>query len=60
MFEQEGPRAGAWAASEQLRGFLRFTVEQNSARPGDQIKEYVVGVEVFGRGNRSIPYRRRR
>jgi hypothetical protein len=45
----------AFAASEQLRRFLRFTVEQTLHGQGDQIKEYVLGVEVFARGESFDP-----
>lgn len=33
----------------QLQRFLRFIVEETLAGHGDRLKEYVVGVEVFGR-----------
>jgi TolB-like protein len=36
--------------SERLTRFLRFTVEKTLAGEGDQLKEYLLGVEVFDRG----------
>ena len=33
-----------------MSGFLRYVVERTLAGEGDQIKEYVIGVAVFGRG----------
>jgi serine/threonine-protein kinase len=35
--------------SPQLQRFLRFVVAETLAGHGDRLKEYVVGVEVFGR-----------
>ncbi|HEY3840972.1 MAG TPA: hypothetical protein VGL72_30590 [Bryobacteraceae bacterium] len=37
-------------SSNQLSGFLRFTVENTLAGKSDQLKEYVIGVEVLKRG----------
>ncbi len=37
------------ARSERLARFLEFTVSETLAGNADQIKEFVVGVEVFGR-----------
>ena len=45
----------AFAASEQLRGFLRFTLEKTLVGRAFEIKEYVLGVEVFGRGDAFDP-----
>ncbi len=39
-----------FSESARLRRFLQFTVEQTLRGQGDQIKEYLIGVEVFGRG----------
>jgi hypothetical protein len=36
--------------NDRLSGFLRFVVEQELSGKGPQIKESIVGVEVFGRG----------
>ncbi len=36
--------------SDRLTRFLRFTVEKTLAGEGDQLKEYLLGVEVFDRG----------
>jgi len=38
-----------FARNERLIGFLRFVVEQELAGSGDQLKESIIGVEVFGR-----------
>jgi TolB-like protein len=35
--------------ADRMAGFLRYIVDRALAGEGDQIKEYVVGVEVFGR-----------
>src|SRR5262245_58667484 len=35
--------------SDRLGGFLRFVIEQELAGKGDQLKESIIGVEVFGR-----------
>ena len=35
--------------SERVRRFLRFTVEQALRGQGDQLKEYLIGIEVFDR-----------
>src|SRR5262245_7316247 len=39
-----------FAHAERKSRFLRFTVENALAGRGDQIKEYLLGVEVFDRG----------
>jgi TolB-like protein/Flp pilus assembly protein TadD len=38
-----------FARNNRLSGFLRFVVEQELLGLGDQLKESVIGVEVFGR-----------
>jgi len=38
-----------FANAERMARFLRYVVDRVLAGEGDQIKEYVVGVEVFGR-----------
>lgn len=38
-----------FARSERLLDFLRFTVEESLAARGARLKEYVIGVEVYGR-----------
>ena len=38
-----------FARNDRLSGFLRFVVEQELAGRGDQLKESIIGVEVFGR-----------
>src|SRR6187397_720417 len=44
-----------FASSESLRAFLRFTVERTLEGRGDELKEYVIGVEVFRRGAQFDP-----
>jgi Tol biopolymer transport system component len=39
-----------FARSERLRQFLSFTVEQSLSGAQENLKEYRIGVEVFGRG----------
>jgi len=43
------PKSSAFAQSEQLRSLLRFAVERKLDGLEDTIKEYNLGVEVFGR-----------
>ena len=38
-----------FANADRMSGFLRYVVERTLAGEADQIKEYVIGVEVFGR-----------
>src|SRR5690349_3674258 len=38
-----------FARNDRLSGFLRFVVEQELSGFGHQLKESVIGVEVFGR-----------
>jgi TolB-like protein len=38
-----------FARNDRIRNFLRFVVEQELLGSGDQLKESVIGVEVFGR-----------
>jgi len=38
-----------FSRNERLSAFLRFVVEQELSGGGDQLKESVIGVEVFGR-----------
>ncbi|MBK5292059.1 MAG: hypothetical protein JJE04_10325, partial [Acidobacteriia bacterium] len=38
-----------FARNDRLSGFLKFVVEQELSDCGDQLKESVIGVEVFGR-----------
>ena len=38
-----------FARNDRLSSFLRFVVEQELSGGGDQLKESVIGVEVFGR-----------
>ena len=39
------------SSADRMSGFLRYVVERALAGEGDQIKEYVIGVAVFGRGD---------
>src|SRR5580765_3098478 len=41
----------SFAGAKSARNFLRYVVEETLAGRGDQIKEYVVGVAVFDRGD---------
>jgi len=45
----------AFANSERLSRFLRFTVEQTLQGRSDQIKEYLLGLEVFDRNQSYDP-----
>src|SRR5215471_7427567 len=38
-----------FARNDRMSSFLRFVVEQELSGRGDQLKESVIGVEVFGR-----------
>jgi TolB-like protein len=38
-----------FANTERMRGFLRYVVNRALAGESSQIKEYVIGIEVFGR-----------
>ncbi len=40
----------AFATAKSAGRFLRYVVEETLAGHGGQLKEYVIGVEVFGRG----------
>jgi hypothetical protein len=41
--------SSGFAKSERLNGFLRLIVEEALAGRGDQIKEYLIGTQVYGR-----------
>jgi TolB-like protein/TPR repeat protein len=45
----------AFATAKSAGRFLRYVVEETLAGRGDQIKEYVLGLAVFGRGDRYDP-----
>jgi len=47
--------SGFFAESERLRRFLQFTLEQTLQGQGGLIKEYSIGIEVFGRGESFDP-----
>jgi len=38
-----------FANAERMSGFLRYVVDRTLAGEGDQVKEYAIGVDVFGR-----------
>lgn len=42
--------SATFSSADRMSGFLRYVVERTLAGEGDQIKEYVIGVAVFGRG----------
>ena len=44
-----------FVSSASLKAFLRFTVERTLEGRGDELKEYVLGVEVFHRGAQFDP-----
>ena len=41
--------------SENLKSFLKFVVDKSLGDAGDQLKEYTIATEVFGRSNRFSP-----
>jgi TolB-like protein len=43
--------SGVFANADRMSAFLRFVVERGLAGESDQLKEYVVGVAVFGRSD---------
>lgn len=45
----------AFAQAERLRTFLRFTVEHTLDRPGEPLKEYVIGTTAYGRDDSFDP-----
>jgi TolB-like protein len=45
----------AFVNAERLSRFLRYVVRRTLAGEGDQLKEYVIGVEVFDRDDRYDP-----
>jgi len=44
-----------FSAAENLKRFLRFAVEETVQGRGDRLKEYLIGTEVFCRGERFDP-----
>src|SRR5580704_13656366 len=40
----------AFRQADRLKRFLAFTVNETLAGRGEQLKEFVIGVEVFGKG----------
>jgi adenylate cyclase len=47
--------SAAFRSSPALRRFLRYTVEHSIQGEGDRLKEYRLGLEVFGRGSSYDP-----
>jgi adenylate cyclase len=47
--------SGGFANAERMAGFLRYVVERAIAGESDQIKEYAIGVDVFGRNGEYDP-----
>jgi len=45
----------AFANADRMSSFLRYVVERALAGESDQVKEYVIGIEVFGRGEQYDP-----
>ena len=45
----------AFRQADRLKRFLTFIVEETLAGRGDRLKEFVVGVEVFGKDNSFDP-----
>jgi TolB-like protein len=41
--------SGGFAHADRMTAFLRYVVERALAGEGDQVKEYTIGVDVFGR-----------
>src|SRR5258708_34664265 len=46
---------GTLAAASHLKNFLRYIVEETLAGRAGHIKEYAIGVEVYGRGTNFNP-----
>jgi TolB-like protein len=47
--------SGGFANADRMSGFLRYVVERALAGESDQVKEYVIGVAVFGRDEQYDP-----
>ncbi|HEU5023048.1 MAG TPA: tetratricopeptide repeat protein [Bryobacteraceae bacterium] len=45
----------AFRQADRLKRFLTFTVNETLAGRGEQLKEFVIGVEVFGKGSSFDP-----
>ncbi len=48
-------RSRALTGSDSLKSFLRFVVEKAAENPENQLKEYVIATEVFGRSQAYNP-----
>jgi len=48
-------QSGVLQGSESLKAFLRFVVLKDVENQGNQLKEYTIATEVFGRGNNYDP-----
>ncbi|HEY7501775.1 MAG TPA: hypothetical protein VH740_24865 [Vicinamibacterales bacterium] len=40
-----------FANADRMSGFLRYVVERSLAGEGDKVKEYAIGIDVFGRNH---------
>lgn len=47
--------SGGFATADSLSRFLRYVVDQTLTGQADRIKEYIIGVQVFGRGESFDP-----
>ena len=47
--------SSGFANADRMSGFLRYVVERALAGESDQVKEYVIGVAVFGRDDQYDP-----
>ncbi len=47
--------SGGFAQADRLSRFLRYVVERTLSGESDQLKEYVIGVDVFDRGQEYDP-----
>ncbi len=47
--------SAGFANADRMSGFLRYVVERAMAGESDQVKEYVIGVAVFGRDEQYDP-----
>ncbi len=47
--------SGGFANADRMSAFLRYVVERALAGESDQVKEYVIGVAVFGRDDQYDP-----
>jgi TolB-like protein/tetratricopeptide (TPR) repeat protein len=50
-------RSGTFAKAERLSDFLRYVVRESLAGRADQLKEYTIALDVFGRPSSFDPHR---